>query len=248
MKQTVYNRYAQESAGWLHTGRSELVARVLGFFVSLDAHGSKEVLEVGAGVGQNVSQLRRFGPVDAMEIADEGVAALRQRADVRTVIHAGIPSPLERRYDIVCALDVIEHIEDDRMALRWMQERVRPGGLLLITVPAHPWFFTRHDEALGHHRRYTREAFRAIIPPGLELLADSHFNTWLFPLAIVSRLAWALKTRLAPEQPADKQPVPNQGLLGRLLLSVFRREIASTQPDTSRSWGLSYYACLRRRA
>lgn len=248
MKPTAYSRYAQESAGWLHTGRSELVARVLGFFLPLDAHGSREVLEVGAGVGQNIADLRRFGPVDAMEIADTGVAALRQRADVRTVIHAGIPSPLESRYDIVCALDVIEHIEDDHMALRWMQERLRPGGLLLITVPAHPWFFSRHDEALGHHRRYTREAFRAIVPPGMELLADSHFNTWLFPLAIVSRLAWALKTRLAPAKPTDKQPVPSQGLLGRLLLSVFRREIASTHPHTARSWGLSYYACLRRKA
>lgn len=248
MKEQAYGRYVEESTGWLHTGRSEMVASVLGFFVPESTRGTLEVLEVGAGAGQNVPALRQFGSVDAMEIADMGVQALRQRDDVRTVIHAGVPSRLERRYDIVCALDVIEHIKEDRMALEWMKQQLHPGGLLLVTVPAHPWFFTRHDEALGHHRRYTRETFRAVVPPGLELLADSHFNTLLFPLAIASRLAWVMKTRFAPAKRTDKQPVPRQGLISRLLLAVFRWEVRATRPDTARSWGLSYYACLRKQA
>jgi SAM-dependent methyltransferase len=247
MKEQAYIRYMNESTGWLHVGRSEMVARVLGFFVPEKTTGQLEVLEVGAGVGQNVPTLRRFGSVDTMEIDSMGVQALRERDDVRTVFHAGIPSRLQRHYDIVCALDVIEHIEDDRAALQWMEDQLRPGGLVLITVPAHPWFFTRHDEALGHHRRYTRESFRSITPLNLELLADSHFNTLLFPLAVAARLAWVLKTHIAPRQQTDKQPVPSQGLVGRLLLAVFRWEVHTTRPDTKRPWGLSYYACLRRK-
>ncbi|UJW81804.1 class I SAM-dependent methyltransferase [Hydrogenophaga sp. SL48] len=246
MKENAYNRYITESSGWLHAGRSALVERLLGFFMTPKSP-APDILEIGAGVGQNVPALRKFGTVDVLEIDEKGLAALRERRDVREVIDQGIPCPLARTYDIICAFDVIEHIEDDRGALQWIAQNLKPGGLFLATVPAHQWFFTQHDVALGHHRRYTQKTFRSIIPEEFELLADSHFNTTLFPLAIAARVAWVLKNRLRPPADENKQPVPGKGMLSRLLLSIFMWEIGGTSPRTSRPFGLSYYACMRKK-
>ncbi len=246
MKENAYERYITESSGWLHTGRSALVERLLGFFVS--RHDlSPDILEIGAGVGQNVPALRKFGTVDVLEIDKKGLEVLRSRPDVREVIAQGIPCSLTRTYDIICAFDVIEHLEDDCAALQWIAENLKPGGLFLATVPAHQWFFTRHDVALGHYRRYTRKTFRNIIPQDFELLADSHFNTMLFPLAIAARMAWVIKNHFVRASHENKQPVPSQGMLSRLLLSIFMWEIRSTSPATYRPFGLSYYACMRKK-
>lgn len=246
MKENAYERYITESSGWLHTGRSALVERLLGFFVSRH-DPSPDILEIGAGVGQNVPALRKFGTVDVLEIDKKGLEVLRGRPDVREVIAQGIPCSLARTYDIICAFDVIEHLEDDCAALQWIAENLKPGGLFLATVPAHQWFFTQHDVALGHYRRYTRKTFRNIIPQDFELLADSHFNTMLFPLAIAARMAWVMRNHFARAAHENKQPVPSQGMLSRLLLSIFMREIRNTSPATYRPFGLSYYACMRKK-
>ena len=247
MNENSYNQYLAESSGWLHTGRSALIARILGFFAPRD-QVALDILEIGAGAGQNVPVLSRHGVVDVLEVDEKGLVELRKRTDVRLVIDQGIPCQLDRSYDIICAFDVIEHLEDDRGTMQWIADNLKPGGLCLVTVPAHPWFFTRHDQALGHHRRYTRQSFRAIIPTNLERLADSHFNTVLFPLAILARWAWVVKNLFTRVVDLNKQPVPSQGMLSGILLSIFLKEIEATRPETSRSFGLSYYACLKKKA
>lgn len=245
MKTGSYTKYASESSGWLHTGRSALVKRLLGLFLP-NSSNSLDILEVGAGVGQNVSTLCNYGSVDVLEVDQQGLNALYERRDVRDVIAEGIPCKLTRQYDVICALDVIEHLEDDVAAMHWISENLKPGGILLITVPAHQWFFTQHDVALGHFRRYTRATFRRIIPETFELIADSHFNTRLFPFAIASRMAWTVKNLLLGGGDQDKQSIPTHGLISRMLLSVFMKEIESTTQKTSRGFGLSYYACMRK--
>ena len=245
MKEAAYLRYVNEANGWLHEGRRSLIDRLLGFHLPL-LDREREILELGAGVGQNIPTLARHGAVDALEIDPLGLAALRQRADLRTLLDQPIPCTLDRRYDLICAFDVIEHLEDDRGALRWIADHLHPGGLFLATVPAHPWFFTRHDVAVGHYRRYTAASFRSIVPDGLEWLSGSHFNTRLFPVAVAARALWVAKHRLLGTPPEDKQGVPGQGMAGRLLSSVFLDEVAGFTPQTRRRFGLSYYACLRK--
>lgn len=246
MKENSYTQYVSESSGWLHTGRSALVERLLGFFLP-NSSKNLDILEVGAGVGQNVSTLCNYGSVDVLEVDQQGLNALYERRDVREVIAEGIPCKLNLQYDVICALDVIEHLEDDEAAMLWISENLKPGGVLLITVPAHQWFFSQHDVALGHFRRYTRATFRRIIPESFELLADSHFNTRLFPIAIVSRMAWIVKNWFISEKDQSKQSMPTHGLVSQMLLSVFMKEVEGTTQKTSRGFGLSYYACMRKK-
>ena len=64
-------------------------------------------------------------------------------------------------FDVVCAFDVVEHCEPEALALAELARVLKPGGRLLISVPAYQWAWTEFDEENGHHRRYTRRARRA---------------------------------------------------------------------------------------
>ena len=83
-------------------------------------------------------------------------------------------------------------------------------------------------------------AFAPRVRPSCSLLA--------FPLAILARWAWVVKNLFTRVVDLNKQPVPSQGMLSGILLSIFLKEIEATRPETSRSFGLSYYACLKKKA
>jgi SAM-dependent methyltransferase len=95
-----------------------------------------------------------------------------------------------RSYDLIAMLDVLEHIDEDRAALAALAERLRPGGRILLTVPAHPWMWSAHDEVNHHKRRYTRRTLKSAVEgAGLRVEMLSWFNSLLFPLAAAARLA-----------------------------------------------------------
>ncbi len=89
-------------------------------------------------------------------------------------------SPTEA-VDVVLALDVIEHVEDDAAFVRELAAHLRPGGRLLVTVPAHQALFGPHDVALGHFRRYSRAGLVALLAEaGLEVHASGHLFASLY--------------------------------------------------------------------
>jgi len=103
-----------------------------------------------------------------------GLLGARARID-------GIPLE-DHSAEVVCLLDVIEHVEDPRPALREAARILEPGGRLIVNVPAHPWLWSAADEALGHVRRYTRASLRAELEAaGFEVVLLTHVFSWLVP-------------------------------------------------------------------
>jgi SAM-dependent methyltransferase len=94
-----------------------------------------------------------------------------------------VPLPFEdNTFDLVTALDVVEHIEDDRGALRELYRVIRPGGMLMISVPAYKFLWGAQDEISHHKRRYTTPEIRErMIEAGFKVRRLSYFNTFLFP-------------------------------------------------------------------
>lgn len=239
MDKDSYLKYMQESTGWLHAGRSALISKVLRFHLQKGKQ-NLDILDVGAGVGQNVSSLREFGNVDVLEIDELGLAELRKLTGVSRVIASGIPCVLHKKYDVIGAFDVIEHIEDDRSAIGWIVENLNPGGLFIVTVPANRWFFSDHDRMLGHYRRYSASGFNAIVPVSMRLLSESYFNSYLFPLAIVSRVGWSLKNLMLHKGGLAKQTVPTRGVADKILRRIFLAEIERMTPSTRRGCGQGF--------
>ena len=136
--------------------------------------------------------LSSFGEVSAVEPD----ATDRARAEARGIGHVrrgSLPTdiPLSQGgFGLVLALDVIEHVENDEAAVRSLAGLCRPDGLVVITVPAGPWLWSRHDERNGHFRRYTRDGLRRLIThAGLEVVRLTSFNTVLLPVVATARTA-----------------------------------------------------------
>ena len=194
MQHESYEQMNAEASNWLKVGRGRLL-RVL-----LDQHapavGGLRILEIGAGVGQNVPVLREFGEVDVLEINPLGLAALREMDGIRQVFDVPVPSVIEGEYDVVVAFDVLEHLADDREASAWVASLLVDGGVFVATVPAYQWLFSDHDRALEHYRRYTRRSLVASLPPDLPVARAGYFVSLLLPLAVSVRLVGRLAQRL----------------------------------------------------
>jgi len=120
-----------------------------------------DLLEVGCGAGALLDELAHRGwravGIDSSERARDIAAAISRATGGNQRVLAAPDPGWSSRFDLICALEVLEHIEDDRAALRQWAGWLRPGGVLLVSVPAHQRRWTAGDEWAGHFRRYERQ-------------------------------------------------------------------------------------------
>jgi SAM-dependent methyltransferase len=186
MEHEVYDAfYRAEDAHWWFMARRRLIRAVL---ERLYPAGGLEIADVGCGTGGMMELLGRYGRVTGVDEAPEAREYCARRG------FSGVLTPAEwalssATYDLITAFDVVEHIEDDHGFLRQLRTRIRPGGRLLVTVPAYPFLWSRFDEMNHHHRRYTRGPLdRALAGAGFEIERSTYFNMLLFPPVAAVRL------------------------------------------------------------
>ncbi len=206
MERIVYDRMAEhDSSHWWYRARRDILADYVARYAGLGADA--RILEIGCGTGHNLPMLARFGQVEAIEIDAAARAIASTRLD-RPVGDAPLPQlpGIERgAYDLIAVLDVVEHIADDVAALKAMGDCLKPGGKILITVPAHQWLWSAHDVVNHHQRRYSKASLDAAIrAAGLRHNGLRYFNSLLFPLAVAARLAG----RLTGKDDSDDSPPP----------------------------------------
>ena len=110
------------------------------------------------------------------------------------------------------ALDVVEHIADDKAALEGIVRVLKPGGKLIVTVPAHQWMWSAHDVVNHHQRRYSKRAITKVIERSpLKLEAIGYLNSLLFPVALAERLASKLTGKEEANLAPPAEPI-NQAL------------------------------------
>lgn len=159
--------------------RGELLVALLKQF---DIDSSAEMLEAGCGWGTNLTQLEKSGfAVTGLDISRQALERLDRHN--RTLIEADLSKPLPedvRQYDVVLALDVIEHIDDDRGVVQRLAQLVRPGGIVVLSVPALPELYSEFDRIQGHRRRYTPATLQqAIDSSGLTVERILWWGQWM---------------------------------------------------------------------
>jgi len=220
MDRIVYDRMAaHDSTHWWYRARRDILADYLAREGNLPKDA--RILEIGCGTGHNLPMLAAFGKVEAIEIdpAAREIASARLGRPVGAAPLPALTGVDRGAYDLVAVLDVVEHIQDDVAALKAMAECLKPGGKILITVPAHQWMWSAHDVVNHHHRRYSKAGLaRVIRAAGLEPRKLGYFNSLLFPLAAASRLVG----RLTGKDDSDDSPPPRP--VNTLFETIFRLE------------------------
>ena len=175
------------------------------------------VLDVGAGVGRQAILLQdEFSwNVSAVEYSDFGSTACAEQG-LHVIKADASELPIEdRAIQAVVAMDVLEHIVGDEKVLREFCRVLVPGGALFITVPAFTFLWSAHDEAVDHVRRYSKkELISKIENAGFKVNSIRYWNSLLFPLAVI--------TRLAGQNGADLE-IPS-GFINRLCSVIVKME------------------------
>jgi SAM-dependent methyltransferase len=124
-----------------------------------------------------------------VELSPASVSLARERDAGEVLEGSVLDMPFDDgSFDLSVSFDVIEHLEDDVGALRELRRVTKPGGALLVTVPAYQWLWSGHDEINHHHRRYNRRTLlAAAVGAGWQQERSAHFNSLLLPVAIMLR-------------------------------------------------------------
>lgn len=189
MERRYYDEYGKlERTHWWFRGRREILLRLI---AELSLPPSPAILNVGSCTGASSHWLGRVAPVCSVEVDWE--AARWSAADgLRHVITGSVETlPIRSgAFDVVAALDLIEHVPDHARGVRELVRVTRPGGHLLFTVPALPWLWSQHDVVSHHQRRYSASAFlRLLSSNGVRVRRWSYFNSLLLPAIAATRLA-----------------------------------------------------------
>lgn len=141
------------------------------------------VIEIGCGDGEILADLSNRWRTVGLERRLDDLLLARRRAPLSVVAAEGAAPPFLRCFDLVGLFDVVEHVEDDVGLLRTASSFARPGGQVLLTVPADPRLWSKFDRYAGHYRRYTRRMLIDTLEmAGLEVVR-------IYPLF---RLVWPL--------------------------------------------------------
>ena len=207
--------------------------RCIAAATSLIPAGSiQDVIEHGCGTGFVLAELQRLYPrarVTGADLFPEGLAFARRRFAGPLVQTDLFGCEFREAFDLVGLFDVLEHLDDDVAALRALREQLRPGGRLLLTVPAHEMLWSDYDVASGHRRRYSRHVLEErLSSAGFRIEYCTGFMFILLPLLLARRRfrRSSAKTGESSAPPPDRiaRELQINPLLNRALELLLRPE------------------------
>lgn len=188
MKPSVYEKMRQtDEVHWWFVARRKILGAALD---RLALPRDAQILEVGCGPGGNLEMLQAFGTVSAVEM-DRGACQVASDRSGIEVVQGSLPDALPfeaQSFDLIAAFDVIEHVERDRDSVAALARLLKPGGAMIVTVPAYAWLWSEHDEEHHHKRRYVRTEVDGLMRAAqLDVISCGYFNMLLFPLVALIR-------------------------------------------------------------
>jgi ubiquinone/menaquinone biosynthesis C-methylase UbiE len=233
-----------EATHWWYRGMRESAEALLDRY--LPTRSDLKILDAGCGTGGNLVSLSRLGQTVGLDYSPLALGFCRQRKLDRLVRASVTHVPLgASSFDLVTSFEVLYHaaVSDDVLALREFQRVLRPGGLLLLRLPAFEFLRGAHDKTVHTRHRYTAaEVGRKLRQAGLEPLRLTYANSLLFPVAAAERVAQRISGK-AEEGGSDVGETA--GWLNSLLLVPLRIE-ARLLPWVNLPVGLSVLALARK--
>ena len=180
--------YQVEEIHWWYVGRRRIIQSLVEKICATLDNQNPRILDVGCGTGANLKMLARFGRAEGVDISQQAVDFCRERGLDSVKLGAVEELPYETdSFDVVTALDVVEHLDDDVEGLREMRRVLRPEGRVLLFVPAFMFLWGVQDDVSNHRRRYTLPGLlRAVEAAGFSVEWSSYANISFFlPVLLV---------------------------------------------------------------
>lgn len=224
MEKNYYKEYYHlEREHWWFQARAEILMSHIGQI--FNHKKDLKILNIGAATGYSSQLLMQFGAVSSVEFDKDCYEFTRDTVGIPIINASILELPFEdESFDLVCAFDVIEHVEDDKLAVREMARVCKKGGVFMVTVPAFMFLWSEHDVVNHHFRRYTAAQLRGVTAENSASIFLSYFNFWLFfPIALVRLIKGKGKEKTSEEAQSDFRMVKNAGI-NRLFYRIFKSE------------------------
>lgn len=173
---------------WFRSRNKLIIWLLLRYFPTL-----KQYLEIGCGTGYVLASVARAFPhakLTGSEVYIAGLSFAGERVSQAELLLMDARSiPYADEFDVISAFDVLEHIQEDEVVLSEMFRAVRQGGGIILTVPQHPWLWSRQDEYACHVRRYRiGELSEKLCRAGFHVEFKTSFVSLLLPIMFISRI------------------------------------------------------------
>jgi len=202
---------------WWFVAKKQIIMATVRQLTNENSGKKIEILDAGCGPGLMLNELQKVGTTSGMDFSDDAINFSRQHFE-GVLKKCDLPSVVpfaKNSFDLLLALDVVEHIENDVGALEVFQRLLKSGGCGILTVPAFMFLWSEHDEINHHKRRYTLPEFKQkILAAGFEIEKISYYNTLLFPLVATVRF---LNKLLKRKSDSDVE------LPGKMVNSILKR-------------------------
>ncbi|MGI8495080.1 MAG: class I SAM-dependent methyltransferase [Pyrinomonadaceae bacterium] len=207
-----------EDKHWWFVGRRAILESFLHpISQKLIAKNQKpKILDVGCGTGANLEMLAQFGEAEGVDVSDDALEFCKLKG---LKAHKGLAESLpfaDESFDVVTALDVVEHLDDDVAGLQEMHRVLKTGGKTLIFVPAFMWLWGVQDDISNHRIRYTKKQIvERLQKAGFEIERATYAN-WTFFAPILAGRTIMKITGIRPESENNVNVSALNGIFGKI--------------------------------
>jgi SAM-dependent methyltransferase len=210
--------FTVEQSHWWHIGRRKIIADFVEEICRRVTDRRPRILDVGCGTGANLLMLSKYGDAEGVDISEDALAFCRDRGLDKVRLGAGEELPYDNgTFDLVTALDVVEHMDNDLAGLKEMRRVLRPGGRVLLFVPTFMFLWGLQDDVSHHRRRYRLSQLRRVLEKaGFEVERTTYANiTFFIPILLIRQLMRL--TGIKAESENNINVSAFNGVLGKLL-------------------------------
>jgi len=207
-----------EDSHWWYVGRRQILESFLEGIIqnSKSKIQNPTILDVGCGTGGNLEMLEKFGAAEGVDVSDDALEFCKLKG---LTVHKGLAERLpfaDESFDVVTALDVVEHLDDDVAGLKEMQRVLKKDGKTLIFVPAFMWLWGVQDDVSNHRIRYTKKQIvERLEKSGFEIERATYAN-WTFFAPILGGRTLMKITGIKPESENNINVSALNGVFGKL--------------------------------
>jgi SAM-dependent methyltransferase len=208
-----------EDSHWWFVGRRAILEEFLRLIIPNPKSQNSKILDVGCGTGANLEMLANFGESEGVDVSDDALEFCKLKG---LKVHKGLAEKLpfaDESFDVVTALDVVEHLDDDIAGLREMNRVLKTGGKTLIFVPAFMWLWGVQDDISNHRIRYTKKQIvERLNKAGFEIERATYANWTFFAPILVGRTIMKI-TGIKPESENNVNVSALNGIFGKIFSS-----------------------------